>query len=100
MNINFPPVDEQYLENIVADGYYSNKTEAVRDAVRRMREGRFGIPGKQNLRALQIGLDQIDRGEYAEYTPEMMKAIMQKAIQSAGNGRAYKDEVIPPSWRK
>jgi antitoxin ParD1/3/4 len=38
MNINFPSVDENYIKRMVEDGFYSNATELVRDAVRRMRE--------------------------------------------------------------
>ena len=38
MNINFPPVDAGYIKTKVEGGYYSNATEMVRDAVRRMRE--------------------------------------------------------------
>ncbi len=38
MNVNFPPVDEAYIKAKVADGFYSNATELVRDAVRRLRE--------------------------------------------------------------
>ena len=53
MNINFPPVDAGYIKTKVESGYYSNTTEMVRDAVRRMREqddhhGRL-------LAALEIG---------------------------------------------
>ena len=38
MNIIFPPVDDGYIKTKVESGYYSNATEMVRDAVRRMRE--------------------------------------------------------------
>ena len=32
MNINFPPVDESYIKAKIADGFYSNAAELVRDA--------------------------------------------------------------------
>lgn len=38
MNIVFPPVDESYIKAKIDDGYYTNATELVRDAVRRLRE--------------------------------------------------------------
>ncbi|KAF0101739.1 MAG: hypothetical protein FD163_1196 [Hyphomonadaceae bacterium] len=38
MNINFPPVDEKFIKSKIENGYYSNATELVRDAVRRLRE--------------------------------------------------------------
>jgi len=37
MNVNFPAVDEIYIKQKVESGFYSNATELVRDAVRRMR---------------------------------------------------------------
>ena len=60
MNINFPPVDAGYIKTKVESGYYSNATEMVRDAVRRMREqddhhGRL-------LAALEIGEHDIAAG--------------------------------------
>jgi antitoxin ParD1/3/4 len=104
MNINFSPVDEQYLKSKVESGYYSNITEAVRDAVRKLREQEEQKEkGRQKLMALlQPALDQIERGETVPYTPELMDQIMQKAIDNVRSGkkRAFKDEVIPPSWRE
>ena len=38
MHINFPAVGETYIKQQVESGFYSNATELVRDAVRRMRE--------------------------------------------------------------
>jgi len=38
MNIMFPPVDNSYIKAKVRDGLYSNATEIVRGAVRRLRE--------------------------------------------------------------
>lgn len=42
MNINFPPVDESYIKAKIDDGFYSNATELVRDAVRRPQFARTG----------------------------------------------------------
>jgi Arc/MetJ-type ribon-helix-helix transcriptional regulator len=38
MNIMFPPLDNNYIKAKIRDGFYSNATELVRDAVRRLRE--------------------------------------------------------------
>ena len=38
MHITFAPKDEPYLKGLVEAGYYTNMTEAIRDAVRRMRD--------------------------------------------------------------
>lgn len=60
MNINFPPVDDGYIKAKVESGYYSNATEMVRDAVRRMREQ----DDRHNrlLAALEIGERDIAAG--------------------------------------
>ncbi|WP_365303318.1 type II toxin-antitoxin system ParD family antitoxin, partial [uncultured Thiodictyon sp.] len=38
MHINLSPEMEQYLQVKVGTGYYSNASEVVRDAIRRMRD--------------------------------------------------------------
>ncbi|WP_156304314.1 ribbon-helix-helix domain-containing protein [Nitrosospira briensis] len=38
MHIEFAHVNEKYIKNSVKNGYYRSEAEAVRDAVRRMRE--------------------------------------------------------------
>lgn len=38
MHINFAPKDEAFLKGLVNEGYYTNVAEAIRDAVRRMRD--------------------------------------------------------------
>jgi antitoxin ParD1/3/4 len=40
MNINFAPIDESFIKNKIEEGYYSDATELVRDAVRKLREKR------------------------------------------------------------
>jgi antitoxin ParD1/3/4 len=62
MNINFPAVDETYIKQKVESGFYSNATELVRDAVRRMREA--DEQRQALLAAVQIGDEQIAHGEY------------------------------------
>jgi antitoxin ParD1/3/4 len=38
VNINFSGVDKNFMNLMVAGGYYANSTELIRDAVRRLRE--------------------------------------------------------------
>ena len=93
MNINFPPVDTGYIKTKVESGYYSNATEMVRDAVRRMREqddhhGRL-------LAALEIGERDIAAGRTVPYTPDLLKQIEQEARTHAANNRPTNPDVIP-----
>lgn len=38
MHIRFAEADERFIKSQVSEGFYTNETELVRDAVRRMRE--------------------------------------------------------------
>ena len=93
MNINFPPVDAGYIKAKVESGFYSNATEMVRDAVRRMREqddqhGRL-------LAALETGERDIDAGRTVPYTPDLLKQIEQEARTHVANKRSPNPDVIP-----
>lgn len=93
MNINFPPVDDAYIKTKVESGYYSNATEMVRDAVRRMREqddqhGRL-------LAALELGERDIAAGRTFRYTPDLLKEIEQEARTHAAQGRPTTPDVLP-----
>ena len=93
MNINFPPVDEGYIKAKVEGGYYSNATELVRDAVRRLRE----LDGKHArlLTALELGEFDISAGRTAAYTPELLSQIEQEARRHAAENRTPDSDVIP-----
>ena len=93
MNINFPPVDDSYIKAKVESGYYSNATEMVRDAVRRMREqddhhGRL-------LAAIEMGERDIAAGRTEPYTPDLLKQLEQEARTDAANNRPRNPDVIP-----
>lgn len=95
MNIKFPPIDEKYLKKKVKNGFYSNLTEAVRDAVRRMRE-RDEDKGLKEIRSLlEVGLEQIGRGETVPYTPDFMDKAMKQAVKNSKAGKPVRDEVKP-----
>lgn len=82
MNINFPPRDESYIRAKVADGYYHNATELVRDAVRRLRE--YDDSKHERLTtALEAGYKAIREGEYEPYTPELLEQIDADAVEDS-----------------
>ena len=92
MNINFPPVDDSYIKTKVESGYYSNATEMVRDAVRRMREqdsqhGRL-------LAAMEVGERDIAAGRTVHYTPDLLKEIEEEARAHAAKNRPSNPDVI------
>ncbi len=64
MNVVFPPVDESYIKAKIDDGFYSNATELVRDAVRRLREQDDGKYARL-MAALEVGEQAIREGTYS-----------------------------------
>ncbi len=93
MNIHFPAVDATYIKQKVDAGFYSNATELVRDAVRHMREAdeqRLAL-----LAAVQIGEEQITRGAYRVYTPELFEEIKRNAREKVKRGHQPNPDVLP-----
>lgn len=92
MNIIFPPVDESYTNAKVHDGFYSNATELVRDAVRRLREF-----DDNKYARLMTALDEGDRaikdGRTEPYTPHLLDQIEQDARDAASEGRKTNPDV-------
>lgn len=93
MNINFPPVDEKFIRQKVEDGFYSNATELVRDAVRRLREGE--AKHSTLWEAVRAGEEDIEAGRLHEYTPELMQEIARNARKKAELGLAPHPDVLP-----
>ncbi len=85
MNINFPAVDAAYIKSQVENGYYSNATEMVRDAVRHMRQQ----DGQHSrlLGALEIGERDIAAGRTVPYTSDLLDEVEQEARAQAAKSR-------------
>lgn len=93
MHINLSPEMEKYLQTKVGTGFYSNTSEVVRDAIRRMWAEDEKL---QALRvAVQVGDEQIERGEGVAYTPERLDQITEKAFANAHSGKKVSADVAP-----
>ncbi|TRX02906.1 type II toxin-antitoxin system ParD family antitoxin [Candidatus Methylobacter oryzae] len=91
MHINLSPEIEQYLQMKVGTGFYSNASEVVRDAIRRMREEDEKL---EKLKvAVKIGDEQLERGEGAIYSASRLNAITEKAFHNAHNGKNVSSDV-------
>jgi antitoxin ParD1/3/4 len=93
MHINLSPEMEQYLQSKVNSGYYSNASEVVRDAIRRMREEDEKLAALRA--AVAVGDDQLERGEGTAYTPELLAKISEKAMANARKGKKVSPDVTP-----
>ncbi len=92
MNIIFPSVDDNYIRNKVESGYYTNATELVRDAVRRMRENDANL--YRLLSALAEGDEDAENGRITPYTPSLLDEIDQEARQALKEGKGINPDVI------
>jgi len=91
MHINLSPEIEQYLQLKVGTGFYSNASEVVRDAIRRMWEEDEKL---EKLRAaIRQGEEQIERGEGITYSASQLDKITEKALHDARNGKKINPDV-------
>jgi antitoxin ParD1/3/4 len=94
MHVRFSDVDGHYIKGKVESGFYTSENEAVRDAVRRMREEEERIARFQA--AVRIGDEQIERGETVPYSKELMEQISQRAVQRAKQGKTIDNPDVLP----
>jgi antitoxin ParD1/3/4 len=93
MHINLSQEMEQYLQGKVSTGFYSNASEVVRDAIRRMREEDTKLSALKA--AVRVGDEQIDRGEGIRYSQERLETITAKAFTHASQGKKVNSDVTP-----
>jgi len=94
MHVRFPDVDENYIKGKVQSGFYTSEIEVVRDAVRRMREEEERIARFQA--AVQIGDEQIERGDTVPYSKALLDQISQRAVERAKQGiKIDNPDVLP-----
>ena len=91
MHINLSPELEQYLQVKVGTGYYSNASEVVRDAIRRMRDEDEKVAILRS--AVAVGDEQLEKGEGLIYTPELLGQLTEKAFANARNGKKVSADV-------
>lgn len=95
MNIQFASVDEQFIKSMVEHGYYSNATELVRDAVRRLRENQGNMRLQQLQAALNAGEEDIAAGRYMEWEDDSLDNAMVQAKEKVKKGVRLNPDVLP-----
>jgi putative addiction module CopG family antidote len=73
MSITFPPDLEASIHKLVETGRYTDPEAALREAVRLLEE----IERKRDRldAMLQVGIDEDDRSEVDEWTPELRERL-------------------------
>ena len=94
MHIRFANVDDDFIKAEVQSGFYTNETELVRDAVRRMREEKERA--KRFQEAVAKGIQAVERGETVAFTQDLLQEIKQEAIRKAQNGEPYSSTDVLP----
>lgn len=82
MNVSLPAPMVEFVEEMVASGGYSSSSEAVREALRLLRDERAVEHEKAMIlrREIGIGLDQAQAGRFSDRTvAEIAESVMRKA---------------------
>lgn len=92
MNITLTPQLEELIQSKVDSGRYSDASDVVIQALQVLeREEQL-----EHLRAeIQIGLDQIERGETIEWTEDTMDRLIREAEENSRLGKPISDFVKP-----
>ena len=83
MNISLAPEREKFIQSQVDSRMYQTADEVVNDALRIMEDHQAKLDALR--RDVQIGLDQLDRGEYIESKDLTVERIRQGAIKRFGD---------------
>ncbi|MGH2530690.1 MAG: type II toxin-antitoxin system ParD family antitoxin [Thermomicrobiales bacterium] len=93
MQVELDPQVAGLIRQQIESGQYHDASEVVREAMRLMVERDRRL---QQLRAeVAIGLEQIERGELIDFTPELLDELSREAEENARNGKPVKDAVKP-----
>lgn len=91
MQIQLAPQIESIVKSLMASGEYHDQDEVIAEAVMLLEE-------EQKLRTLRAELAEakaeIERGEYVEWTPELMAEIDREARQAVAEGRKLDPDVF------
>ena len=93
MTVTLTPDLEAKIREKVERGDYPDANEVVREAMRLLDEREHQLDA---LRAkLQVGLDELDRGEGDEWTPELMERLSREADEMYRRGEQPDPDVCP-----
>jgi antitoxin ParD1/3/4 len=86
-NISLTPEQDAFVEKIVEAGEYQNASEAIRDALRVLQQRRKEDSLRlKALRAqIKVGIDAIDRGDFAEVEDADLEEYLERLTTAAKN---------------
>jgi antitoxin ParD1/3/4 len=93
--VNLGKPYEEFIQSLVASGYYASASEVLRDALRLKmeRSEQWQVTRVQHL--VQEGLDSIKAGRVRTFDENLMKQAMEAAKKNAIEGKPIPDHVKP-----
>ena len=93
MNVQLDKQTEAFIERKIQDGTFKDATEAIREAVIMMAERDARLTALRE--ALQIGIDQIERGETVPLTLDLLNRTIIEAKRRNAAGIVPSSDVLP-----
>lgn len=87
-NISLTPEQDAFVETVVRAGEYQNASEAIRDALRVLRQRRREDALKLKALRLQIaaGVDALERGDFTEVDGRDIEGYLEGLTAAPGKG--------------
>jgi len=76
MTVEIPPEYRQFVEAVIARGGFQSEVEVVSEALHLLEERDRHMDALR--RDIQVGLDDLERGDYSEYDDDSLKAFFQE----------------------
>lgn len=92
MVIQLSPEAEATIREMVERGDYRDAEAVVEEASRALSERNQYDRLKA---AIAVGMEQIERGEVVEWTPDFLDRLKRRSEEHVRLGKPFKDEVIP-----
>jgi len=88
MSIQLSPQAEQYLDSVVADGFFPSREAALEAAVDALREKLEPIPfvPDEHMERVEQAIESSKAGRSREMTPEFRESILQRIRDVAARG--------------
>jgi len=92
MNVNLPEIEQNYIKNMVASGYYDNADVLVGDAIRLLHE-QYSIKKNNLSKALELGEQDIKLGKTTVYTSDFLNDCEKLARENIAQGKKPNPDV-------
>ena len=94
MNISLTPELDTYVQQKVQTGMYHSASEVIREGLRLLREQDQIRQARllQLRKDIDLGAEQIERGEYAEYSAGSIKDLATEIKSKGRNARSEQYE--------